>query len=535
MSIHELTSSEFLNLCESGDTSSIDSVLKQVAALPPNQKEAILNRFNDFPSSQFSACHIACLNDNDGLLYILSKGGISVQPQLKQSLTHPKFGIIPKGSTPLHIAARVNAVACAQLLLDLPISININSKDSNSHTPLFIAAVYNSFSVLQVIASHPKHKFDSAIATERATDLLVPATQHWPKGATALMAAASNSSVGVGLLLKEYADVHLCDDNGYTAVHYACQYHNAEALALLIEAKADIEARSIKQTQQTAKFVTPLHVCVRHVPLSLTNGTRPAYMQCLLLLLRARVNVNAQDARGFTALHCAAMQRDGGVTQLLVDYCAQFDIPLQLSLGTTQKVSVAQGGATLEVVPGTTAYRLARARQAYDCCEALLRYEPREEAKSIEAARGEAGARGDPFEKYVQAKLGVQASLAAEVGSLSAEVSRLRALLELVATQGPEALDAADMEAARTPDAASMRGGLLAGVVKEDDMDLAAVGQMYAALALSGGKADQSGELAGALIAGAASGQLSGLNTPLNVYTPAGAMTPRGTPQAHMR
>lgn len=241
-----ISPAEFGSIVFSDDVAAVDRVLSAIADSP--EKDMHMRRLHDVPNNTFPAPHIACFGGSDGMVKVLARHGFSLAMPTKSSVVHPKFGVIPKGSTPLHVCAISNALGCAEVLLDAP-SVNVNAVNALSHTPIFVACLYKHAKVLQAMAAHPKHKPDLQRGNDKEVDK--PSAESpvaWPKGVSPAMAAAALSSDCLAVLLHEYADISLRDSNGYSAVHWAVQYGNAASLQLLLDAGADIDARTIKAT-----------------------------------------------------------------------------------------------------------------------------------------------------------------------------------------------------------------------------------------------------------------------------------------------
>jgi len=119
-----------------------------------------------------------------------------------------------------------------------------------------------------------------------------------------LMTASANGDVGrVQQLLRNGAQVNQHTSNGKTAIHYAAQSKNVLVVQALIQAGADVNAKSEGN-------VTPLMLSV-----DMAFG-QP---DISLALINAGADVNAADENGDTALIIAATESSVEVFQTLLD------------------------------------------------------------------------------------------------------------------------------------------------------------------------------------------------------------------------
>lgn len=93
--------------------------------------------------------------------------------------------------------------------------------------------------------------------------------------------------------------------DGFTALHYAAFFGHPEAVRLLLDHGADIEAESRNRKLPLAR---PLHVAVA--------GRRP--LEVATVLLDAGADPNSTQAGGWTALHSAALHGNLPLVQLLL-------------------------------------------------------------------------------------------------------------------------------------------------------------------------------------------------------------------------
>src|SRR5438034_6063062 len=123
------------------------------------------------------------------------------------------------------------------------------------------------------------------------------------KNATLMMASARGDLSRVQQLLREGAQVNQRDSNGQAAIHHAAQSKNVLVVQALIQAGADVNARTVGN-------VTPLMLS-----LDMAFG-QP---DISLALIRAGADVNVTDENGDTALIIATTESSSEVFQSLLD------------------------------------------------------------------------------------------------------------------------------------------------------------------------------------------------------------------------
>ena len=101
------------------------------------------------------------------------------------------------------------------------------------------------------------------------------------------MAARDGPVENIRALVKEGAEVVLCDGKGFTALHYAAYYGNVETVRVIIELGGNAHP------QDEVRKNTPLH-CAAGVGHSETVK---------LFVEELGANVHAQNANGGTPLH----------------------------------------------------------------------------------------------------------------------------------------------------------------------------------------------------------------------------------------
>ena len=228
------------------------------------------------------ALHAAVGGGHVEVVHNLLDNGASVDAK------HTVFGSF--GSTPLHVAAREGKPEMARLLMLNGASTDI-LHTRNRLTPLYTAALFRQAGVALALMD------GGADVNLRCGRLESPV----------IHAAAQVGYVDILRAAIEHgADVNACSLRGrrFTAIHIAAQYNNAEAIGVLVEAGASLEARCSDGS-------TPL--CVAVGDLSLGASTA-------LLQLGAHVNAqtNLRQTPLFYAVRMAGLPGATGVVDLLL-------------------------------------------------------------------------------------------------------------------------------------------------------------------------------------------------------------------------
>lgn len=124
-----------------------------------------------------------------------------------------------------------------------------------------------------------------------------------------IKAAKAGDAYEVGRLLAPGQRLHnisITDKEGYMAIHWAASLGHSEVLRILLEGKADIEARTR---------------CTDRTPLFL--AAQAGHLTTAQMLLEAGALVNATSKfDGATALHQAARAGNEQMVHLLIQHCA---------------------------------------------------------------------------------------------------------------------------------------------------------------------------------------------------------------------
>ena len=252
-----------------------------------------------------------------------------------------------RSNTPLHWAARGNALETVRLLVERGADIHV--KDDIGGTPLHYAAGWNALQVVRYLVERgvdihanndrgwtPLHHAADENALEVVRFLVERgASIHvQTSGASGMrplhMAAHENAFKVVRYFVERGADIEAKDNHGITPVLWAARGNAFETFLWLVERGADFNARNNKWGN------TALHLAARGNALGIAQW-----------LLEHGADVNAKSKDGGTPLHQAAEKNALEVARLLIEYGA--DVHAKSESGRTPLRAAAAQGA-LEVV-----------------------------------------------------------------------------------------------------------------------------------------------------------------------------------------
>ncbi|HEY4606108.1 MAG TPA: ankyrin repeat domain-containing protein [Acidimicrobiia bacterium] len=176
---------------------------------------------------------------------------------------------------------RGDVAAVSRILLDEPLS-SLEARTAEGLTPIMVAAYWGQTEVLdRLLAATPSLGFWEA-ATVGATARVLELRDGEPDLVTA----------------------HSPD--GFTALHLASFFGHPETVRALIDAGADVSARTTNALDNE-----PLHAAVA--------GSEPrARLDCARMLVEEGADVNGRQSGGFTPLMSAARNGDDELTGLLL-------------------------------------------------------------------------------------------------------------------------------------------------------------------------------------------------------------------------
>ncbi|KAI9773977.1 MAG: Ankyrin-2 [Geoglossum umbratile] len=239
------------------------------------------------------------------------------------------------GKTALHYAASIGSrQSVVNFLLDN--GANLETKDINIHTPLFVAAESQREDMMgfllargadvQTTNSGEQTMLHRTVRNQAKISLMellienaIQINTKDEKGETALHLAVSKRQIStVEYLLRKGADVQASSLAGMTPLHLAVDGWEAfdeDLVKLLLKYEAGVTAR-------TSEGKTVLHICA--------SKKRENIMQ---LFLKRGADVNAKTKSGDSALHIAVTERSGDMFLLLLHHGA--DIAAQNCGGAT--------------------------------------------------------------------------------------------------------------------------------------------------------------------------------------------------------
>jgi ankyrin repeat protein len=299
-----------------------------------------------------TALHAAAFSGHEEIVRLLLVEGADIEAKNKDGLTA------------LHMAARKGHETVVQMLVEE--KANIEAKDKDGWTALHIAAFDGHQEVVHLLlekkadikartnlqktvlhlAAHDGHKAvmqlliqkGSNIEAKNRHDVTGEMTDLETKdedGRTALHYAASNGHQEVvRLLVEKGAAIEAKDKDGKTALQLSSQNGHSEVTKLLLESGADIKAHNNDGW-------TAFH-------LASSNGQLD-----ILRLLGENVEVDVKNRFGLTALHIASWNNHAEVVRLLID----------------------KGGSpAAEDIRGYSPLHFAALGGASDCVDILLKY-----------------------------------------------------------------------------------------------------------------------------------------------------------------
>ena len=221
------------------------------------------------------------------------------------------------GATPLHLAARNDNRAVAELLLAN--KADINARDDFEHTPLYAAAYNGNQDVV-------------ALLIAQGAEVTVRDRQGW----TPLHAAIFRGYKGVvEQLLVAKADVNAADKQGQTPLQLAAVGGKAAMVKLLrehgahdptvdiYEAAGSGDLAAARVLLQGRPDLVSVNILFGMTPLQW--AVQKGHLDMAELLLDNKADVNAKDILGETALHYAARNGRPDLVAILLSHGAKIN------------------------------------------------------------------------------------------------------------------------------------------------------------------------------------------------------------------
>ncbi|WP_053976346.1 ankyrin repeat domain-containing protein [Mangrovimonas xylaniphaga] len=216
--------------------------------------------------------------------------GIEVYKFLEEQGLNPNV-INREGQTPLHIlASRSKDEELIRYLLEKGLDVNIG--DHNGNTPFMNAAYRNNLDMVQLLSKNLK---DINHANK--------------KGQTALFYAVDGNSVEVvNFMMKRGAKIDVVDNEGNSLVYALVNSYSTRNPKEFSEKLRSLEKHGLLLGQTQKNGNTWYHMAVEKGNLDL-----------LKMASEMKIDVNAKNGEGNTALHLAAMKAsDDGIMKFLV-------------------------------------------------------------------------------------------------------------------------------------------------------------------------------------------------------------------------
>jgi ankyrin repeat protein len=212
----------------------------------------------------------------------------------------------------------------------LQTDIDINAKDSNQDTALFLAAALGHKEIMRELLDAGATTTDFTVHATAVRQLLMCAADPdrveglrcllelgthpdnlSAEGQTALFnAVTTGSPLAASILLEAGAEIDFRDFKHNTALSAACNHSNVVAASLLIDAKADVNAENA-QGQSI-----------------LLQACRKATMEIVQLLVARGASTNSTDVRNYTPLFAACERGHAGIVKVLLANHAEVNYKL---------------------------------------------------------------------------------------------------------------------------------------------------------------------------------------------------------------
>lgn len=288
-----------------------NSFVQQLLTIPQIEKLA-LDALGQAP------IHLAAEAGHAYVIHILARSGVNVDIQNRD------------GRTPLHLACHEGHYNVVKALLDAGATIDAVTEDQE--TPLHYAVRAQKERIVKLLTSRNSNvgsvtrrgntTLDLALQTGNAAvvQCLVEHGADVNRGAqtepgTALhLASCLSDNLQVMSVILTSPNVRVDEKNsrGWTPLHCAALWLRQEHIKVLVEHKANIEARD-------KNGCSPLHLAVK-------SGYKGSIREHVRVLIGLGADVNTADSNGSTPLHSAAQLRGfAGIIHELLQAGARID------------------------------------------------------------------------------------------------------------------------------------------------------------------------------------------------------------------
>eukprot|EP00041_Stephanoeca_diplocostata_P017302 m.345229 g.345229 ORF g.345229 m.345229 type:complete len:673 (+) comp20660_c0_seq1:138-2156(+) len=202
-----------------------------------------------------------------------------------------------------------------------PASIRLDCRDDSGNTPLIIAALAGNLEAVECLIAYG--------ASVNAKD---------SKGNTPLALASFSDSprteAVVETLLKNKADANICNSEGSSALHHACQFGKTYVLMMLLDAKGDphhknsfgdtpLDVAARFDRREVVSFLIDHDNSIIASTRSIREATRSGKTEIVKVLLDFGMDPGAQDPEtGDSPLHISVRFFRVAVTELLLSFGA---------------------------------------------------------------------------------------------------------------------------------------------------------------------------------------------------------------------
>ncbi|XP_066906651.1 uncharacterized protein [Halyomorpha halys] len=243
-------------------------------------------------------------------------GGVESAAALLRAAPELVYAQDQDGYTALHLAVIAGNVQLAKLLISQ--GADVNTADNEGHTSAHWATVCGEIECLELIL---KKKADPNIGDMHGGCPLHYAAQMCGPGSE-MPGDRRLGMTALRLLINHFADPNIADHHGRTPILWAASAGSSEAILVLTNAGANVEAADkdgltalhcAASRGHTDCVETLISLCNAETDVIDNNGCSALFYavtlghaDCTQTLLNHGANTNRQDRKGRTAMHCGA-------------------------------------------------------------------------------------------------------------------------------------------------------------------------------------------------------------------------------------